>query len=224
MNALTPSLIIFDCDGVLIDSEIISADVLVALAARHRVTIDRAYVRNHFQGRSFPTVARIIRDSFAVDLPPDFEANYRAELLARFEADLRPTPGIADVLARLTVPSCVATSSSPPRAARSLAISGFAPFFADRVFTASLVPRGKPAPDLFLHAAARMGHPPERCLVIEDSKPGVEAAQAAGMPVLIYAGASHMAGKVFDTEPKVDAFDDWGVFEALCPWAFRGPA
>jgi HAD superfamily hydrolase (TIGR01509 family) len=178
-------------------------------------------VRQHFLGRSFPTVAATIRDRLGVALPPEFEATYRAELLARFETQLRPTPGVLSLLSRLRVPSCVATSSSPPRAARSLAIAGLAPFFGDRVFTASLVARGKPAPDLFLHAAAAMGADPARCVVIEDSRPGVDAARNAGMRVLLYTGGSHMSGKAFDSDPGLAAFDDWSDFPALVPQAFQ---
>jgi beta-phosphoglucomutase-like phosphatase (HAD superfamily) len=118
------------------------------------------------------------------------------------------------------VPRCVATSSSPQRVARSLAISGLAPYF-DHVFTASLVKRGKPAPDLFLHTAQVMGIPPARCLVIEDSRPGVAAGQAADMQVLLYTGGSHMQGVPFDTEPPVRAFEAWDKLPALFPALFK---
>lgn len=207
---MTPDLVIFDCDGVLIDSEVISARVLVELAAEAGIAFDAAHVREHFLGRSFPTVARSIRDSFGVPLPPDFEAAYRSRLLDRFETELRPTEGVLDLLARLSVPACVATSSSPQRAARSLAIAGLDRFL-PRVFTASLVPRGKPAPDLFLHAAAAMGARPDRCLVIEDSRPGILAARAAGMEVIFYAGGSHHRGAPagLDTDPPTPIFRSW---------------
>lgn len=210
------ALVIFDCDGVLIDSEVISATVLIEEAAAEGVTLTRDYVRDHFLGRSFPTVAATIRTEFGVPLPGDFEARYRARLLERFETGLRLTPGILGVLERLAVPRCVATSSSPPRLARSLAISGLDPWFPHR-FTASEVARGKPAPDLFLHAAARMGAAPAECLVIEDSRPGIEAARAAGMQAALYTGGSHMGGKGFDTGGDVVPFDDWADFGDLWP-------
>jgi HAD superfamily hydrolase (TIGR01509 family) len=214
-------LIIFDCDGVLVDSEVISAAVLIDLAAAHGVPLTPAYVGAHFLGRSFPTVAKLIRDSFAVDLPPGFEAAYRAELLIRFETALRPTAGIVDTLSSITVPFCCATSSSPPRVERSLAIAGLARFFGPRVFTASQVARGKPAPDLFLFAAQSQGARPAACVVIEDSRPGIIAGQAAGMRVLHYTGGSHLNGRTFDTEPPVAAFDGWGRLPTLLPDAFR---
>lgn len=219
---MTPDLLIFDCDGVLIDSEVISARVLVELAAEAGARFDAAHVREHFLGRSFPTVAASIRDSFGIALPPDFEARYRAQLLARFEAELRPMPGVLDLLGRLAVPACVATSSSPPRAARSLAIAGLDRFF-PQVFTASLVPRGKPAPDLFLHAAAAMGAAPDRCLVVEDSRPGLLAGRAAGMEVAFFAGGSHLRdlGVGFDMDPPVRAFRSWPELVSAYPALVR---
>ena len=229
---VTPALVIFDCDGVLVDSEVISARVLVEVAAEAGVAFDAPYVARHFLGRSFPTVARSIAADFRVTLPPDFEARYRSRLLARFEADLRPTPGIEDLLGRLAVPSCVATSSSPARAARSLALTGLDRFL-PRVFTASEVARGKPAPDLFLHAAAMMGAAPASCLVIEDSPPGLLAARAAGMAVVAYAGGSHMRGAgpgttlgaslgaAFDMAPPLEAFGSWADLARAWPGLVR---
>ena len=215
-------LVIFDCDGVLIDSEHISARVLVELAAEVGVSFDAAYVREHFLGRSFPTVARAIREVFATDLDPDFETRYRVRLLERFETELRPTAGVLDVLHRLAAPACVATSSSPQRAVRSLAIAGLDRFF-DQVFTASLVERGKPAPDLFLHAAAALGAEPGRCLVIEDSRPGLVAARAAGMRVAYFAGGTHLQGSppAFDIDPSLRAFGTWADLVAEHPALVR---
>ena len=220
MPAAPIDLIIFDCDGVLIDSEVLSARILIEEVAGHGITLTPDYVRDNFLGRSFPTVAQIIRDRFALVLPPEFEARYRARLLELFETNLNVTPGLFEILPQVTMRKCVATSSSPPRVARSLAITGLGRFF-DRVFTASLVKYGKPAPDLFLHTAAEMGVPPARCLVIEDSRPGVAAAQAAGMQVLLYSGGSHMRGKAFDTTPPVRAFEAWEALPALCPELFK---
>jgi HAD superfamily hydrolase (TIGR01509 family) len=208
-------LIIFDCDGVLIDSELLSTEVLIGLLAQVGVTIDENYVRKNFLGRSFPTVAQTIRDRFSVELPADFEAGYRRLLLARFETELNPTPGISELLAGLTVPKCVATSSSPPRVSRSLAITGLDRFFGANVFTASQVARGKPAPDLFLFAAESMGASPSRVLVVEDSWPGVEAARAAGMSVMFYGGGAHMRDHLQDFAHLVTSFDNWAELPHL---------
>ncbi len=194
-------LIIFDCDGVLIDSEIISAQMLIDELAALGVHIDLTYVARHFLGRSYPTVMDTIRQEFNLTLPPEFEDQYRARLLARFEQDLKIMPHVADVLARLRVPYCIATSSSPMRAAKSLAMVGLGHLAGSCLFTSTMVARGKPAPDLFLHAAAQMGADPARCLVIEDSLTGVRAALAAGMPVWRFTGGSHLKDRVLD-EPE----------------------
>ncbi len=212
------ALVIFDCDGVLVDSEPISAVVLISELARLGIAITPDYVRDNCLGRSFPTVARGIREAFAVALPEDFEQRYRNSLLDRFATELRPTAGVAALLARLRPAKCVATSSSPQRAARSLDIAGLAPVFGPDVFTASQVARGKPAPDLFLFAAERMRVDPSRTLVIEDSRPGVEAAQAAGMHVLVYTGGGHRPVP----PPGVGSFDNWRDFPQVLLTAGEG--
>ncbi|PRY24877.1 HAD superfamily hydrolase (TIGR01509 family) [Aliiruegeria haliotis] len=191
-------LVIFDCDGVLIDSELISARMLVAELANWQVDVDLAYVVHHFLGRSYPVVISQIRKEFGLELPPEFEADYRARLLAAFDEELEEMPGVREVIAALAVPCCVATSSSPPRVERALEIVGMSGLFGDRVYTASEVSRGKPAPDLFLHAAAKMGAAPKRCLVIEDSLNGVRAGLSAGMTVWQFTGGSHMSGVALD--------------------------
>ncbi|EAR50336.1 hypothetical protein OG2516_16506 [Oceanicola granulosus HTCC2516] len=217
-------LVIFDCDGVLIDSEVLSATVLIEAAAALGIDFDMDYVRRHFLGRSFPTVAATIRADYGRALPQGFEASYRETLLERFETDLRTTRGIEAVLTALDRPACVATSSSPPRVARSLEITGLARHFGPRVFTASQVARGKPAPDLFLFAAAKMGAAPERSLVIEDSRPGLAAARAAGMVTMLYGGGSHSAGGDMDLPPGVIALDSWADFPPALLRAARGSA
>ncbi len=199
-------LVIFDCDGVLIDSEIISARMLVAELAKLGVQIDLAYVARHFLGRSYPIVMQQIRTEFGLDLPPAFEERYRQALLAAFEADLRVMPHVRRVIDRLARPFCVATSSSPVRAKRSLEIAGLADLAGDLLFTSTMVSRGKPAPDLFLLAASQMGVDPSACLVIEDSLNGLRAAKAAGMPVWRFTGGSHLGGNP-ETEPD-DALPD----------------
>ena len=194
-------LVIFDCDGVLIDSEIISAQMLVAELAGLGVAIDLPYVARHFLGRSYPTVMKVIRAEFGVELSAAFEDQYRQRLLAAFETQLAVMPGAAAVLAGMARPWCVATSSSQARAERSLAIAGLAGLVGARLFTAGMVANGKPAPDLFLLAAARMEAEPARCLVIEDSLNGIRAAHAAGMRVWRFTGGSHM-GPDLEDEPE----------------------
>ena len=201
-------LVIFDCDGVLIDSEIISAQMLVAELAGFGVMIDLDYVARHFLGRSYPTVMAQIRREFGLDLPPEFEDQYRKRLMAAFETGLKIMPQVREVIEVLDLPFCVATSSSPARAQRSLQMVGLGHLAGERLFTATMVANGKPAPDLFLLCAARLGAEPARCLVIEDSLNGVRAARAAGMPVWRFVGGSHLAGQAF-TEPDDARPDRW---------------
>ena len=210
-------LIIFDCDGVLIDSEGLSARVLIGALARLGIHVDMDYFCVNFVGRSFPTVARDIREKWKVALPDGFEASYRRELLAVFENELCPTAGLVELLGRLDTPCCVATSSSPERVSNSLRITGLDRWFDRRVFTASEVKNGKPAPDLFLHAAGTLGVDPARCLVIEDSIPGVKAAIAARMPVLRYTGGTHLRGRRLKHPDTVPIFDRWEMLPALAP-------
>ena len=201
MSSATPSafdLVIFDCDGVLIDSEIISARMLVAELARLGLEVDLDYVASHFLGRSYPTVMRQIRTEFGLALPDAFEAAYRENLIAAFRRELRVVPHVRAVLEQIGVPYCVATSSSPRRAEISLALAGIGDLVADRLFTSTMVERGKPAPDLFLFAATRMGATPARTLVIEDSLTGIRAGLAAGMTVWRFVGASHLGPDTLD--------------------------
>jgi HAD superfamily hydrolase (TIGR01509 family) len=213
-------LIIFDCDGVLIDSEIISASMLVEALADLGVSIDLPYVARHFLGRSYPTVMATIRRDFGLDLPPAFEDDYRSRLLAAFERDLRIMPHVPEVLARLRAPFCVATSSSPRRAEMSLRLVGLGHLVGPRLFTASMVEHGKPAPDLFLHAARHCGADPARTLVIEDSLTGIRAGLAAGMQVWRFTGGSHLRGlppdEPDDARPQ-QRFDSFAQFFQIDP-------
>lgn len=188
------SLVIFDCDGVLVDSEMLSAAVLMAMMEEVGLPITPEIFREDFLGRSFASAARRVDQRFGRPLPDDFQARYRERLFARMRRELKPMNGVFEVLRSLRTPYCLATSSTPQRLAISLETTGLAAFFEGRAFTAAEVPRGKPAPDLFLHAAARMGVPPEGCLVLEDSEMGVEAGRAAGMEVWHFTGGAHFEG------------------------------
>jgi HAD superfamily hydrolase (TIGR01509 family) len=187
------ALVIFDCDGVLIDSEIISTSVLVEELARHGIAIEMSHVLEHFIGHPYAIIAGKIAAIAGAPLPASFESAYRVALARRFEAELRPMSGILEVLDRLAVPYCAATSSSPERAHQSLRTAGLADRFGERVYTASMVAHPKPAPDLFLHAAMGMRAEPKDCLVVEDSDLGILAAHAAGMQAWQFTGGSHYA-------------------------------
>lgn len=209
------ALVIFDCDGVIADSEVLSASVMIAQLAELGLSIGPDDVRRDFLGRSFPTVAKVIRERFNHELPEEFEAEYRRRLLLRFEDELAPTPGFTDMLAKLRKPCCVATSSSRPRVERTLQLLGVSKFFGPHVFTASQVTHGKPAPDLFLFTASQMNVAPGEVLVIEDSLPGIAAARSAGMRVLAYHGGSHLRGHPQETPADVQSFDNWDDFPHL---------
>ncbi|NIZ08814.1 HAD family phosphatase [Pseudooceanicola sp. HF7] len=208
-------LVIFDMDGVLVDSEVISARQLVAELARYGVTVDLPYIARHFLGRSYPVVLSQIRAEFGIDLPEGFEADYRARLLAAFAKDLQIMPGVRPVLDALRVPFCVATSSSAERVKSSLQVAGLYDLLGDRVTTSSEVSRGKPAPDLFLLAASKQGVDPARCLVIEDSLPGIRGALAAGMQVWHFRGGSHLQGLDLAGELQVAPQRHFAHFDEL---------
>jgi HAD superfamily hydrolase (TIGR01509 family) len=150
-----------------------------------------SHVLENFIGHPYPVVAGKIAAIAGAPLPATFETDYRARLGQRFDTELRPMPGILDVLDRLAVPFCAATSSHPERAQRSLRAAGLTERFGARVYTTAMVARPKPAPDLFLHAAKAMQVDPGRCLVIEDSDLGIAAARAAGMIAWQFTGGSH---------------------------------
>lgn len=217
---VNPELVIFDCDGVLIDSESISAQMLIQTLKNFGVTVDLGYVSENFLGRSYPTVLKQIRAEFDIVLPKDFEDEYRTKLLESFEKNLEIMPGISDVIDRLSVNFCVATSSSPTRVAKSLELVGLLTRCEGRIFTASLVANGKPAPDLFLLAAKNMGVSPVNCLVIEDSLNGIRAGLAAGMKVWRFTGGSHISevDRRSSVSNEADfAFERFGEFFEFAP-------
>lgn len=184
-------LVIFDCDGVLVDSEPISMEVLVELLAEAGVIMSSEEAANRFLGRSLKTMTGIMREDFGIDPGEGFLEKLRTRLYARFRSELQPVPGIGAAIDDLPVRFCVASSSQPERIRLSLSLTGLLDRFEPNVFSATMVERGKPAPDLFLHAAREMHCPAADCVVIEDSPAGIEAAKAAGMRVFAFAGASH---------------------------------
>ena len=184
-------LIIFDCDGVLIDSEVIACRIDAEVLSEAGIPISAAEIAQRFIGTTMSQMLATLSEEHEVALPDDLVARLQARLETVFAQELRPLPGTAEQLAALTVPSCVASSSGPERLAQSLGLTGLADHFGARVFSARSVARGKPAPDLFLYAAERMAVEPDHCLVVEDSLSGVTAAVAAGMAVTGFTGGSH---------------------------------
>jgi HAD superfamily hydrolase (TIGR01509 family) len=185
-----PDLVIFDCDGVLVDSEVLSCECLSELLGEYGIVLSEDQVVELFLGRSTAALQNHYKNDRRF-VPDTFLPELKSRVLQRFGARLRPIPGIEAVVSQLESPSCVASSSDLDRVTRSLELTGLAPLFANRLYTAQMVARGKPAPDLFLYAAGQMGATPQRTLVIEDSVSGVAAAKAAGMTVWGFVGGSH---------------------------------
>jgi HAD superfamily hydrolase (TIGR01509 family) len=190
----TPALVILDCDGVLIDSEMLACSAEAVYLAEIGIPISAAEILERYLGISLAVMLTDLEsrhDCALPGLPQDFADTLRQRMATAFEAELRAMPGIEAVLTALPHPRCVASSSAPERLRHSLRLTGLLAYFDPHIFSASQVPRGKPAPDLFLFAAARMDATPAACVVIEDSVPGVQAAVAAGMRVIGFTGGSH---------------------------------
>lgn len=183
-------LIIFDCDGVLVDSELIALGVLSDVMGEHGVPMTVGECQDAFMGMHNADIVRAMEVRLARALEGG-GSGLRARMIARLERELQPVPGVADALARLDGPRCVASSSDHARIALTLELTGLSRFFGPHVFSGTEVANGKPAPDLFLHAAAAMGTPPGDCIVVEDSVMGVRAGVAAGMPVVGFVGGAH---------------------------------
>ena len=185
------TLLVFDCDGVLVDSEGIALAVLAQALAGLDLRITPAECRRRFMGKSRRDVSAEIEALLGRRVPQGFGEAMKAQLFARLARELRPVAGVPETLARLPYAACVASSSEPDRIALSLDVTGLAPLFEGRTFSASEVRRGKPAPDLFLHVAKSLGVSPHAAIVIEDSPTGVIAARRADMRAIGFAGASH---------------------------------
>ena len=184
-------LIIFDCDGVLVDSEPLAMQVLVAAIAARGITVEPEDAYRDFLGRSLASISASLHDNHGEPLGPTALQSMRTDLYALYRQKLRASPGLPEVLGQLDIPFCVASSSTPERLHLSLELTGLLPWFAPHIYSATMVQHGKPAPDLFLHAANAMQVAPLYCLVIEDSPAGVTAAQSAGMQVFGYVGGGH---------------------------------
>ncbi|WP_217183657.1 HAD family phosphatase [Streptomyces sp. AC495_CC817] len=179
-------LVIFDCDGVLVDSERLSIHVDRRVLADLGWQLSVEQIVDRFVGRSAAHFRSEVEAHLGRTLPDDWEAPYQGWYVEAFERDLVAVPGVSAAIDAIDGPICVGSSGSHAKIRRNLGLTGLLPHFEGRIFSADDVEHGKPAPDLFLHAAARMGVEPSRCVVVEDSRPGVEAARAAGMRVIGY--------------------------------------
>jgi HAD superfamily hydrolase (TIGR01509 family) len=212
-------LIIWDCDGCLVDSEILSC----AMAARHLTawgySISTTDFIDRFAGRSYDTIGPMIEAESGRPFA-DFDlAGLRQEVIRSFSQDLKEIKGVAKAVAELkAIDKCIASGSTVERNTHALKKVGLYPFFEGAIYCSYDVPAGKPAPDIFLYAAEKHGANPARCLVIEDSVYGVQAARAAGMTVFAFQGASHITPtwqqRVIEAKPDV-LFDDMSLLPKI---------
>lgn len=218
-----PELVIFDCDGVLIDSEIVVCRLTSEELSRAGYEIGTDEVIRRFAGRPEREMVAEIEAEWGRPVPDQYFTGMRTRVQHAYGSELQAMPGVTDLLDRLLIDTCVASSSDPAKLRLGLETVGLYDLFAPNVVSASYVAHGKPAPDVFVYAAGWMRTPAARCVVIEDSVPGVRAGVAAGMRVFGFAGGSHCDPGHRDRLLAAGAeqvMDRLGELEALLPAAF----
>ncbi|SCY22031.1 HAD family hydrolase [Microvirga guangxiensis] len=208
---MSPELVIFDCDGVLVDSEILASQAMCSVLQAQGVAATPAMVAACVGMKRDDILARIASQT-GTTISPETADDIWPATRALFVEKLKPTPGVPAFLSKLPYRRCVASSSDKTRIRLSLEVTGLLPFFGDDFFSSHEVERGKPAPDLFLHAARQMGVRPENCVVIEDSPFGVQGARAAGMTAIGYIGGSHLE------EPHAEVLLEAGAHYVEADW------
>lgn len=198
-------MIIFDCNGVLVDSEPIATTVLAQELRRVGIEVTAQLIARYFTGRRPTDVFAEVEAATGVALPPNFASNVAYSTMSRLRAELRVTPHVGYALSWLRGPKCVASSSPLERIKLSLDVTDLRRYFGANLFSASDMAAGKPKPDLFLHAAAQVGIDPKDCIVVEDSPAGVSAAVAAGMAAIGYVGGSHAPANLCSELSKAGA-------------------
>ena len=213
-------LVIFDCDGVLIDSERVAIKVDVLVLGELGWPLSEAEVIERFVGRSDRDNRAAIEAHLGRELPAGWDEAVERRYREAFAAELAPVDGVVEALDRITLATCIASSGTHDHLRYTLGLTGLYDRFAGRIFSAEDVAKGKPAPDLFLHAAERMAVEPDRCIVVEDSRFGVQAARAAGMRVLAFAGGLSCADVL--EGPNTTVFEDMRELPALVGSAAEG--
>ena len=208
-------LVIFDCDGVLVDSEPLANTCFSRALQREGLDWTVEETMRRLMGRSMKSCVEIVERELGRALPGEFVDRLQADTMQAFrDAPLKTIPGVVeaiDAIEAAGIATCVASSGGLDKMRVTLGIAGLWGRFEGRIFSSSQVPRGKPFPDLFLHAAIEMNEQPFDCTVVEDSLPGVQAARAAGMRALAYVGAAHSdaaalqaaGGRTFDSMPSL---------------------
>jgi HAD superfamily hydrolase (TIGR01509 family) len=187
------ALVIFDCDGVLVDSEVITSRVFAKMLNDLGIAVTVEQTFEKFVGRSMAQCLEMIAGLLGREVPEDFARQYQLRITAALNSELKAVPGIAAALEAIQTPYCVASNGSPEKMQTTLGVTGLLPKFKDKMFSVCEVARGKPFPDIFLYAASRFGVAPSACVVIEDTPTGVEAGVAAGMTVWGY--SAHMPAR-----------------------------
>src|SRR4051812_34427201 len=193
MPPLKPALVIFDCDGVLVESEPVVFGVFADFVRELGLSTSREEIIREQKGLSLRQGVALVEQKLGAPLPAGFLDRYRVAFLQALRTELKPVPGVAEALTAIDVPVCVASNSDAERLRLSLEVAGFLPRFEGRMFCASDVKREKPAPDIYLLAASTLDVDPAHVAVVEDSVPGVRAALAAGMTAFGYSAGSEEA-------------------------------
>jgi HAD superfamily hydrolase (TIGR01509 family) len=213
-----PDLVIFDCDGVLVDSERLTTEVEARVLTSLGWPMNRAEVVERWMGRTSEAQLADVRDRLGAEAAQLFDAVTTAELHTAFETRLQAVTGVPALLDHLDdhgIATCVASSGTHARMGVTLRVTGLRDRFEGRIHSGTEVEHGKPAPDLFLHAADLMGVPPSRCVVVEDSVYGVRAGVAAGMQVYGFAGGLTSARALAEAGAAV--FDEMRDLIGLLP-------
>lgn len=201
--------VIFDCDGVLVDSEPIGNQILVDMANDLGANINLSFAMKHFKGSHFKECVKIIQDLVNQPIPETFEAEYRQRSLEEFEKHLKPIEGVTQVIKQLQLPFCVASSGMESKMRFNLNLVGLLPYFENKLFSCYTIQKFKPEPDVFLWAARTMGFHPDECIVIEDSLLGVQGALNGGFDVFGFTKHDYnnelegLATKTFDDMAKL---------------------
>jgi HAD superfamily hydrolase (TIGR01509 family) len=208
-------LVIFDCDGVLVDSEPISLRTFTEALHDLGLDLSEEQMFDNFVGYSMKHCMEVVHKLLGRPAPENFVADLQARTFERFKAELKPMPGIEQALDELGVPFCVASSGAHEKMRTTLGITGLLPRFEGKMFSATQVARGKPAPDVYLFAAEKMGVELGRCVVVEDAPPGVQAGVAAGMRVLGF--CAHTPRAKLEAAGAHVLFDDMRRVAELVP-------
>jgi HAD superfamily hydrolase (TIGR01509 family) len=212
-------LIIFDCDGTLVDSEKIANEVFIEQVKEYGVLLNEEEAWQNFPGTSLASCIAYIENHYATRLPEDFEPEYRARTKIAFKRFLKPIPGVADALSRIKHQKCVASNGPAYMIKFNLGNTGLLPHFNDRIFSAHDINRWKPDPALFLHAAKACGYDSNRTIVVEDSPAGITGANAAGMKVLAFI---HDHNSYTDNNIATCTFSDMSTLPELIHAAISG--